>query len=85
LNEITNLRRLRLKHRITLDELALTAHVPNQEVSRVELLQRPATQNLESKYEAALEEVIVQRYDAVKALEHDYRSIKGNLLHGMEE
>jgi transcriptional regulator with XRE-family HTH domain len=85
LYETTNLRRLRLRHGITLSELARTARVSFQQISRVELLQCPVASELQREYEAALEKVIVQRYDAVKSLERDYRAIKGRLLKETED
>jgi transcriptional regulator with XRE-family HTH domain len=85
LYETTNLRRLRLRHGITLSELARTARVSFQQISRVELLQCPVSRELQLEYEAALERVITRRYDAVKSLEHDYRAIKGRLLEETED
>lgn len=85
MNGITYLRALRLRHGITLMELAEAAQVTNQQVSRVELLQMPVTKELEQKYETAMESVICQRYNAVRALEQDYRTVKGYLVHGSEE
>lgn len=85
MNEATYLRNLRLRHHITLTELAGAAGVSNQQISRVELLQRPVSRVLEQKYEAAVEVVITRRYNAVRALERDYRSVKGCLLHTIGE
>lgn len=83
--EMTNLRQLRLRHGITLSELAKATHVSFQQISRVELLQCPVSRELQLEYEAALERVITRRYDAVKSLEHDYRAIKGRLLEETED
>ncbi len=85
MQEITNMRGLRLKHNVTLSELAQAAGVSAQQISRVELFEHPPTQSLERKYESAMEEVIVRRYGAVRALEHDYRAVKGILLGRAEE
>lgn len=81
----TQLRALRLRHSITLEELAGIIGVSNQYLSRVELSQAAPTWTMEKKCEAAMEQLIILRYEAVKALERDYRSIKGLLLEASEE
>ena len=85
MNQTTNLRNLRLRHNITLIELARAAGVSLQQISRVELLERAPTRELENKYEDAMEKVIVKRYDDVRSLERDYRAVKGILLRKREE
>jgi len=85
LSKITNLRKLRLRHGITLIEFADAAGVSNQQISRVELLYRPITRELEQKCARAMETVIDRRYGAVRALERDYRSFRSALLDETED
>lgn len=85
MNQSTNLRNIRLKHKITLIELARAAEVSPQQISRVELLGCSPTRGLEQKYEDAMEKVIAGRYKSVRSLEREYRAVKGILLHRTEE
>lgn len=80
----TQLRALRLRHGITLDELAAAMGLSNQYISRAELRQIAPTWTLEKKCEAAMEQIISRRYDAAQELERDYRSIKDCLLNFIE-
>lgn len=84
-NETTMLRWLRWRYKISLTELALAAHVSNQQTSRAELLQLPITPELECKFDSALETVITRRRNDLRALEHDFQKVKGNLLKKMED
>jgi transcriptional regulator with XRE-family HTH domain len=85
MNETTNLRRLRLRHGITLGELAAAACFSNQQTSRVELLQRRVTPELEQRFEAALGAIITSRYRAAALLEKDCLAARGSLLRRPEE
>lgn len=83
--QITPMRDIRLRHGITLEELAKTIGVTNQYMSRAELSQVAPTWTLEKQCEAAFERIIAQRYAAARALEEDYRTYKGVLLSHLEE
>lgn len=76
----TQLRALRLRHGITLEELAEAVGVSNQYISRAELRQIAPTWTLEKKCEAAIEAIIARRQGAAGDLEADYRTIRGYLL-----
>ena len=81
----TYLRALRLRHGISLEELAAAAGVSKQCVSRVELGQSSPTRGLEEKYERAMEELIAARYAATRALEREYRMAKQRLFEKVED
>lgn len=76
----TQIRALRLRHGITLEELAEAAGVSNQYMSRAELRQTAPTWSLEKKCEEAMEQIISRRRESAQTLEAEYRSIKGYLL-----
>lgn len=80
----TNLRYLRLKHGISLRELADAAGVSGQYMSRVELGQVIPSWTLEKKCEAALEQIALRRFEAAQALVRD-RQTAGLLLNPPKE
>lgn len=81
----TRLRAIRLKHGISLAELAKAAGVSNQYMSQVELGRAAPTSSLEKKCEQALERIVLQRYQGALALEYACRVEKGRLLKEAEE
>lgn len=76
----TQLRALRLRHGITLEEMAEAVGVSNQYISRTELRQIAPTWTLEKKCEQAIEQIIASRHGATGDLEADYHAIRGYLL-----
>ena len=79
------LRALRLKYGITLEELAQAAGVSGQYISRIELRQIAPTWTAEKKCEDAILWIIFQRYAEVAALERDFSAVVGRLLSPVEE
>lgn len=80
----TCLRILRLKHRISLTELAKCSGVSNQLISCLELAYVRGTPHQEQRMAKALETVILQRRIALDELEKDYLDDKGRLLKPLE-
>ncbi len=78
------MRVLRLKHGISLAELARYAGVSNQLISRLELAYVCGTPRQEQRLEETLETVICQRRIALAELEKDYLAGKGRLLEPLE-
>jgi transcriptional regulator with XRE-family HTH domain len=76
----TNLRALRLKHRIPLIELANVVGFSVQHMSRVELLQASVGSKMEERCGTAIERLITQKYSHLRELEEDFRSMNGRLL-----
>lgn len=76
----TNLRRLRLRHHVSLTELATHAGLSGQYISRAELGEISATARLERQMNTALEAVISRRRTELHALEADYIAYQGMLL-----
>ena len=85
MKEITNLRRLRLRHGIYLTELAKITGICNQHISRAELRQTRATVRLEERLADAVETVIAIRKQELLLLEADFRKCRGRLLELAEE
>ena len=85
MKEITNLRRLRLRHGIYLTELAKITGICNQHISRAELRQTRATVRLEEQLADAVETVIVNRKQELLLLEADFLKYQGRLLELAEE
>lgn len=85
MKEITNLRRLRLRHGIYLTELAKITGICNQHISRAELRQTRATVRLEEQLADAVETVIAIRKQELLLLEADFRKYRGRLLEPAEE
>lgn len=85
MKEITNLRRLRLRHGIYLTELAKISGICNQHISRAELRQTRATVRLEEQLADAVETVIAIRKQELLLLEADFRKYRGHLLELAEE
>jgi len=80
----TQLRILRLQHKITLQELSETADISFQQLHRLELCIASPTTYQEEKVAAALERLITERKSALVDLEHTYMMHKGSLLKAME-
>ncbi len=76
----TNLRMLRLRHHVSLTELAAHAGLSGQYISRAELGEISATARLERQMNAALEAAISRRRTELHALEADYIAYQGTLL-----
>ena len=85
MEEITNLRRLRLRYGIYLTELAKITGVCNQHLSRAELRQSRATVRLEDQLAAAIGMVIANRKKELLLLEADFLQYRGRLLETAEE
>ena len=85
MKEMTNLRRLRLRHGIYLTELAKITGICNQHISRAELRQTRATVRLEEQLADAVETVIVNRKQELLLLEADFLKYQGRLLELAEE
>lgn len=85
MKEITNLRRLRLRHGIYLTELAKITGICNQHISRAELRQTRATVRLEEQLADAVETVIANRKQELLLLEADFWKYRGCLLELAEE
>lgn len=80
----TCLRVLRLRHGISLAELARNAGVSNQLISRLELAGVHSTPHQEQRVAEALKELILQRRAALAELEKDFLADKGRLLEPLE-
>ena len=76
----TNLRALRLRHRVQLTELADACGLSNQYLSRAELGLILATPRLEKQLLSALEVVISHRSSTAQALERELKPLRGRLL-----
>ena len=85
MKEMTNLRRLRLRHGIYLTELAKITGICNQHISRAELRQTRATARLEEQLADAVETVIANRKQELLLLEADFLKYQGRLLELAEE
>ena len=85
MKEMTNLRRLRLRHGIYLTELAKITGICNQHISRAELRQTRATVRLEEQLADAVETVIVNRKQELLLLEADFLRCRGRLLQAVED
>lgn len=81
---VTRLRILRLKHGISITELAKLAGVSDQHISRLELAQVHGTSRQEERVSTALSELIAQRHSDLLALEKDFLLNKGRLLEPLE-
>lgn len=80
----TKLRLLRLKYRISLDELAKSGGVSNQQLSRLELGQAQDTVRKEQMVWVALRTVIARRRAALDELEQECAAYQGRLLQQVE-
>lgn len=85
MKEMTNLRRLRLRHGIYLTELAKITGICNQHISRAELRQTRTTARLEEQLADAVETVIAIRKQELLLLEADFLKYRGRLLELAEE
>ena len=82
---MTNLRYLRLKHKIPLSELASIMGTSNQYLSRVEFEPSQRIQGTHVQYIVAMEALIQHRRERVNALDHDYRQVKDTLFQESQE
>lgn len=80
----TRLRILRLKHGISIAELAKLAGISEQYINRLELAQAHGTATQEQRVSTALDDLIAQRHSDLLALEKDYLLNKGRLLEPLE-
>lgn len=85
MKNITNLRRLRGRCRMSLRELAAASGLSRQYISRAELREIPATRALEAKLSSAVKAVIASRQEELLALEAAYWAYQGRLLETAEE
>lgn len=76
----TNLRVLRHRHHLLLTDLEDASGLSNQYISRAELGQIQPTKRLETQLDAAIQAVIEQRKQELRALEENYLSCTGRLL-----
>jgi len=79
------MRKLRLKHGVSLAELARAANRSSQYISSVELGEWVATDSTKALMAAAFERVIRARNDATAELAKDYAEKRDRLLDFIEE
>lgn len=80
----TKLRVIRLRHRISLVELAAKAELTNQRISDLELTKMRASEHHEAIVDSALASLIAERKIDVISLEQDYLKNRGHLLDPIE-
>ena len=80
----TKLRVIRLRHRISLVELAAKAELTNQRISDLELTKMRAPEHHEAIVDSALASLIAERKIDVISLEQDYLKNRGHLLDPIE-
>ena len=79
-DKILKLRVFRVKHRISLAELAQASSVSIQRISQIELMDCPLTPHIEEQLTRALEVVLLRRSANAAAAIADYREQKGRLF-----
>ena len=79
-DKILKLRVFRVKHRISLAELAQASSVSIQRISQIELMDCPLTPHIEEQLTRALEVVLLRRNANAAAAIADYREHKGRLF-----
>lgn len=84
MEQLTNLRALRLRYMIPLSELAAASGLSKQYISQAELGETSPTAQLEEKLGAAMNVVIVQRDGRLSALKRSFAACKGRLLQPTE-
>lgn len=83
---MTNLRKLRLNHDISLVELETKTGVSNQFLSMLELQTRKPSIAVTEEIHHAIEDIIFDRQNATRALIEEYTRYKNNLFaHEKEE
>ena len=84
-DKILKLRVFRVKHRISLAELAQASSVSIQCISQIELMDCPMTPHIEEQLTRALEVVLLRRSANAAAAIADYREQKGRLFLAVPE
>lgn len=84
-DKILKLRVFRVKHRISLAELAQASSVSIQRISPIELMDCPLTPHIEEQLTRALEVVLLRRSANAAAAIADYREQKGRLFLAVPE
>ena len=84
-DKILKLRVFRVKHRISLAELAQASSVSIQRISQIELMDCPLTPHIEEQLTRALEVVLLRRSANAAAAIADYREQKGRLFLAVSE
>ena len=84
-DKILKLRVFRVKHRISLAELAQASSVSIQRISQIELMDCPMTPHIEEQLTRALEVVLLRRSANAAAAIADYREQKGRLFLAVPE
>ena len=84
-DKILKLRVFRVKHRISLAELAQASSVSIQRISQIELMDCPLTPHIEEQLTRALEVVLLRRNANAAAAIADYREQKGRLFLAVQE
>ena len=84
-DKILKLRVFRVKHRISLAELAQASSVSIQRISQIELMDCPLTPHIEEQLTRALEVVLLRRNANAAAAIAGYREQKGRLFLAVPE
>lgn len=84
-DKILKLRVFRVKHRISLAELAQASSVSIQRISQIELMDCPLRPHIEEQLTRALEVVLLRRSANAAAAIADYREQKGRLFLAVPE
>lgn len=84
-DKILKLRVFRVKHRISLAELAQASSVSIQRISQIELMDCPLTPHIEEQLTRALEVVLLRRNANAAAAIADYREQKERLFLAVPE
>ena len=84
-DKILKLRVFRVKHRISLAELAQASSVSIQRISQIELMDCPLTPHIEEQLTRALEVVLLRCSANAAAAIADYREQKGRLFLAVPE
>ena len=84
-DKILKLRVFRVKHRISLAELAQASSVSIQRISQIELMDCPLTPHIEEQLTRALEVVLLRRNANAAAAIADDREQKGRLCLAVPE
>lgn len=80
----TKLRVIRLRHKISLVELAAKAGLNHQKISNLELARQRAAPHHEAVVDSALASVIAERKIDVISLEQEYLKNRGHFLDPIE-
>ncbi len=77
---MTNLRYLRKKYRIPLAELSASLGISGQQISRMELLDRPITNAVEQQYRYGMLLLIAHRCVELKQLLDEFEAVEHRLF-----